>query len=142
MPRFPTSGTFEGSASYEPFTVCPFVWEVTEGTFDGSRRPGDDGTFVLDFCVAFEQTAITLTGTFDITTASGIALSGTAVGTIDLSGSGSTGSPFELTLTVSESSGTRRPVTGTIALTGLRTESGTGTYEAAVTGTFTSALQM
>lgn len=141
LPRFPTSGTFEGSGSYELFTVCPFAWEVIEGTFDGSRRPGDDGTFALDFCVAFEQTAITLTGTFDIATAWGVTLSGPAVGTIDLGGPGPS-YPFELTLTVTESSGTRRPVTGTVTLTGLRTETGTGTFEATVTGTFTSALHM
>lgn len=142
LPRFPTSGTFDGSGSYELFTVCAFAWEVIEGTFDGSRRPGDDGTFTLDFCVAFEQTAITWTGTFDIETASGATLSGPAAGTIDLGAGSGSSAPFELTLTVTESSGTPRPVTGTITLTGLRTETGTGTFEATVTGTFTSALHM
>ena len=137
-PRFPTGGTFEGTGSYELGTVCPFAWEVIHGTFDGSRRPGDDGTFTLDYCVGFDLA--TLTGSFGVTTASGVTLSGTAAGSLDLIGSEPPGSPFEFTLTVTGSSGTRRPVTGTISLTGLRTEPGGG--RSAVTGTFTTALRM
>lgn len=135
-PPIARSGTFEGSGVYELGTVCAFAWEVVNGTFDASRRPGADGTFTLDFCVSIVD--FSLAGTFTVATTSGITLSGTLTGSITLEPAGS---PVELTLTVVDSSGTRRPITGTISLTGIRTEPGDGTYSSTTVGTFVTDLQ-
>lgn len=129
------SGSFEGTGVWELGTVCPFAWEVVTGTFDDLRRPGADGTFTLDYCVAFD---FPIAGTFTVDTTSGITLSGTLVGGITLDPAGS---PIEFTLTVLESAGTRRPVSGTISLTGIRTEPGTGGGTSTIVGTFRTDLR-
>jgi hypothetical protein len=131
-PPMALTGSFEGSGGYELGTRCTFAWEVITGTFDDPRRPGADGTFTLDYCVLLPSIA----GTFTIDTTSGITLSGTLAGTITLDPAGS---PVELTLTVHESSGARRPITGTITLTGIRTQP--GPYLATMVGTFAADLR-
>lgn len=134
-PPMARSGSFEGAGVWELGTVCPFAWEVVTGTFDDLRRPGADGTFTLDYCVAFD---FSIAGTFTVDTASGITLSGTLAGGITLDPAGS---PVELTLTVLESTGARRRVTGTISLAGIRTEPGTGGGTSTIVGTFGTDLR-
>jgi|SoiMethySBSTD1v2_1073268.scaffolds.fasta_scaffold07165_9 hypothetical protein len=136
-PPIALSGSVEGQGTYELGTVCAFAWEVVSGTFDASRRPGADGTFTLDFCVSLVD--LSLAGTFTAETTSGVTLSGTLAGSITLEPAGS---PIEFTLTVLESSGARRPITGTISLTGIRTEPGDGTYSSTIAGTFVTDLHM
>lgn len=133
QPPIARTGTFEGAGSYELGTVCPFAWEVISGTFDGSRRPGADGTFTLDYCVSIIDFSVA--GTFTIVTRSGITLSGPVTGTIVLD---PVEVRIELTLTVTDSQGTRRPITGTISASGIRTEP--GGYTATIAGTFETAL--
>ena len=105
------------------------------GTFDDVRRPGTDGTFSLDYCVAFD---FSMAGTFTVESTSGITLSGTLAGMIALEPAGS---PIDLTLTVLESTGTHRPVSGTIWLAGIRTEPGTGEHSSRIVGTFSTELR-
>ena len=134
-PPMARSGSFEGTGAWELGTVCPFAWEVVTGTFEDLRRPGTDGTFTLDYCVAFD---FSMAGTFTVEATSGITLSGTLAGRITLEPAGS---PVELTLTVLESTGARRPVSGTISLTGIRTEPATGGYSSTIVGTFATELR-
>jgi hypothetical protein len=134
-PPMARSGSFEGTGAWELGTVCPFAWEVVTGTFDDLRRPGTDGSFTLDYCVAFD---FSMAGTFAVEATSGITLSGTLAGRITLDPAGS---PVELTLTVLESTGARRPISGTISLTGVRTEPGTGGNSSMIVGTFATELR-
>ena len=85
-PPIARTGTFAGTGTYEIGTVCPFAWEVINGTLDDSWRPGDDGTFTLDYCASIED--FSFAGTFTVETASGITLS---VSSVDTSSSGSPG---------------------------------------------------
>ena len=140
-PRPPVgTGSFEGAGVYELFTRCTFAWEVVHGTFEGSR-PGraDDSTFTFDFCVTSDSPTHTFgfDGTFTVATKTGVVLAGTLSGGIHLD---PMGSPIDITLTVEESSGTRRPISGTITLTGTRTEPGDGTYSSTLWGTYMADL--
>jgi hypothetical protein len=140
-PRPPVgTGSFEGAGVFELFTRCTFAWEVVDGTFEGSR-PGraDDGTFTFDYCVTSDSPTHTFgfDGTFTLETKTGVVLAGTLSGGINLDPAGS---PIDITLTVEESSGTRRPISGTITLTGTRTEPGDGTYASTVWGTYVADL--
>lgn len=140
-PRPPVgTGSFEGAGVYEIGTRCAFAWEVVDGTFEGSRRGrADDGTFTFDFCVTFTSPTHTFgfDGTFTLETTTGVVLAGTLSGGIHLDPAGS---PVDITLTVEESSGTRRPIRGTITLTGTRTEPGDGTYSSTLWGTYVADL--
>lgn len=140
-PRPPVgTGTFEGAGVFELFTSCSFAREVVDGTFEGSR-PGraDDGTFTFDYCVTSSSPTHTFgfEGTFTLETKTGVVLAGTLSGGINLDPAGS---PIDITLTVVESSGTRRPITGTITLTGTRIEPGEGPNSSILWGTYVADL--
>jgi len=134
------TGSFEGAGSWELGTRCAFAWEVVNGSFEGSR-PGraDDGTFTFDYCVTFTSPTHTFgfDGTFTLETKPGVLLTGSLSGGIHLD---PMGSPIDITLTVEESSGTPRPIRGTITLTGTRTEPGDGTYSSTLWGAYTADL--
>jgi hypothetical protein len=79
-----------------------------------------------------------LDGTFVVTTRRGATLGGTVSGYMIITGTPVLG--LDLILTVTDSAGTRRPVTGTITMTGTRDETG-GNQTAVEEGVFTTDLR-
>lgn len=137
------TGTLEATGTWE-FAVeaCGFVHEVFVGTFDTTGRRIGDGTFSLDLCIPGQiGEAWEVVGTFVITSDSGATLTGSVTGTYAFPrGSVPPTLPTELALLVTGSSGTRRPVTGTISVTGDRVEP--ALFESSLTGTFSADLRL
>ncbi|MDD9368672.1 MAG: hypothetical protein PV358_01010 [Acidimicrobiales bacterium] len=140
-PPVVVSGTISASGTWEyARETCGFVHEVFVGTFDTTGRRFDDGTFTLDLCIPGQVgEAWEVVGTFVVTLDSGATLSGSVSGTFAFP-AGDRTLPTDLALVVTGSTGTRRPVTGTIAVTGDRTES--VLFESSLAGTFTADLQL
>ena len=137
-PGLALSGTFVGTSTYEfpPDDSCEFVLEEYSGTYDPARRGVPGGTFFLDVCVFVETPGFGLRGTFEI--ASGrLTMRGTVDGSLVANGAG--GLVLDVTLTVTESTGTVVPVRGTIHAVGTRLGSATGSD---VTGTFDADLRL
>jgi hypothetical protein len=135
------TGTFEGTGTWAFSSECGIAREVVTGTYDATGRQFDDGTFSWDTCVIFAGDGVhfvSVTGTFVVTTDSGATLTGTVSGFIG-SADPVTGMPVEMTLVVTESTGTPPPVSGTISLTGERDEP--ASFESVFDGTFSADLR-
>jgi hypothetical protein len=133
------TGEFSGSSVWQNDPACGFVREVYIGNFDPRRHGRGGGTYMIDACIpGQDERGWIVTGPFEVVTADGVTLRGTATGHFAILGT--TEFPLDLILTVAESAGASRPVGGTIAVTGTRAESGDG-MSATETGTFRALLR-
>jgi hypothetical protein len=135
------TGTFEGTGVYETLgPVCPIIHEVFTGTYEPDRPQDRNGTYEVDVCIdnPNENFEWPLSGTFEIVTGQGYRLLGTATGVAipnDISG------PILVTLTVTDSPGSPRPVRGTITIDGITDQSYPAPVGTSVeSGTFSADL--
>jgi hypothetical protein len=139
-PGLQVAGDFHGTSTWEFDAVnCEFVHQVFTGTYTVGPRGNPGGTYDLDVCVNFGSVdGFVVTGTFIVTVGHHVTLTGTVSGLTRTTGTNVLG--LELTLTVTGSSGTHRPIRGTITADGTTDQSvGVGiTVEA---GEFTSLLR-
>ena len=138
--RTPIAGTFTGVGTYEFSSECGIAREAATLTYDATGRKVEDGAIELDLCVGFAGEGghtFSAAGTFVLTTDSGATLTGTVSGFLDTVDSG--GLSVDLTLVVTGRSGTPRPVTGTISLSGTRNEP--QLLASAWSGTFSADLR-
>ena len=131
------SGDLSATGTYDFDASCGFAHEIFTGTYDPRRHGVGDGTFLLDLCVSGSATDWIVSGSFEVVTAKGVTLRGTAEGTYTITGTSEL--PVDLTLTVTESVGAPRPVRGTITVSGTRTEPGFMMSE--LVGTFRARLR-
>jgi hypothetical protein len=119
----PITGSFEGTGAWEVFgPVCPVIHEVFTGTYEPDRPQDRSGTYEVDACIdnPNEDFEWPLYGTFEIVTGQGYRLVGTAAGAaIPNDNSG----PILMTLTVTDSPGSPRPIRGTITIDGITDQS-------------------
>jgi hypothetical protein len=126
------TGRFDGHSVSTPGEPCGGVVHLDyAGTFHLDKRAEHNGYYVMDICITFDRERIwwTLSGPFVITSARGVVLRGTVDGSTNLE-------DVAMTLTVTESSGDRYPIRGTIE---VDTTYG-GLYSDAHRGTFSAAL--
>jgi hypothetical protein len=140
------TGTFASTSTWSwGSSPCPTITQDFSGTFDPDRPGVGGGTYTMATCVDLptEGSAFPMTGTFEVATDDGIVLRGTMTGTTLLTGS--LALPVEFTLTVTESSGARRPIRGTISAVGTSVQTPDPANPARGTsidsGTFTADLR-
>jgi hypothetical protein len=141
-PGIEVDGDFQGTSTWTYETVtCGFVHQHFTGTYALGPRDRPGGIYDLDVCVSLpaggEPEGFPTNGTFVVTLGRHVTLSGTVSGAQLITGTDIPG--LDLTLTVTASSGTPRPVRGTITATGITDQSG-GLFATVETGTFTSHL--
>lgn len=136
------SGSFSGTSTWAFGPPCVFAHQVFTGTYDPDRPGIADGTYSLEVCVEYPadpaEPGFETTGTFVVTTGGGGTLTGTVSGLTIPTGTAIL--DLDLTLTVTHSSGTGRPIRGTIAAVGTTDQSG-GNPTTVEEGTFTADLR-
>jgi hypothetical protein len=137
-PGSQVSGTFSGSSTWAFGEGCGFARLSFAGRYEPDQHWVRSGGYTFDICAGDNLgDRWVLDGTFVVTTGRGATLSGTASGSLIITGTAVLG--LDLTLAVTDSTGTRRPVTGTITVTGTTDESA-GNQTAIEQGTFTADL--
>jgi hypothetical protein len=138
------TGTFASTSTWRwSLPACPTITQNFSGTYDPDRRGVSGGTFTMATCVELPTggDAFPMTGTFEVTSDRGVVLRGTLTGGTILTGAAAL--RLELTLTVTESSGGRRPIRGTISVVGTTVQTpdpGNISGTSVDSGTFTADL--
>ena len=143
-PGIEVNGDFQGTSTWMfDAATCGFVHQVFTGTYTLRPHGIPGGTYDLDVCVTFPNGGnvndFPTNGTFVVTIGQRVTLSGTVSGATLVTGTGVLG--LDLTLTVTASSGTHRPVRGTITATGTTDQSG-GLFTTVEAGELTSHLHL
>ena len=113
------TGSFDGTSVFELYgETCPFMHQVFTGTYDPDRPGVRGGSYEAEVCVHDVNGGFTypFTGVFEVVTGYGYSLRGTVTGVHNPNMPIAT---VDATLTVTESPGSRRPVRGTITITGI-----------------------
>jgi hypothetical protein len=141
-PPIQVNGDFQGTSTWTlDAQPCGVVQQLFTGRYTLGPRAVPGGTYDLDVCVALpgddDPDGFPTNGTFVLTVGHHVTLSGTVSGTQQ-------SDPtlileLDLKLTVTASSGTPRPVRGTITVTGTSDQSG-GLFATVEAGEFSSHL--
>jgi len=142
-PGIAVNGDFQGTSTWMfDAATCGFVHQVFTGTYTRGSHGIPGGTYDLDVCVTTPNGGpvdeFPTNGTFVVTIGRHVTLSGTVSGAHLVTGTAVLG--LDLTLTVTASSGTRRPVRGTITAAGTTDQSG-GQMTTVDQGEFSSRLR-
>jgi hypothetical protein len=141
-PPVTVTGTVAADGTWDADLACGFVRDQLTGTYDAAERRWPDGTITLDLCLTdFTAEGFPIVGTFTVATDNGVSLAGTLTGFMSIPAvRPPEGLPIDLGLVVTGSSGTRRPVTGTISI--AAGYSSPVYLTSAMGGTFTAEFQL